>query len=406
MGRYDFESSGGNAGAAVLDILTKRRAEDRQKMLDEIMSKNSASQRAGEQERILASQQEREQSSVDSAAKNFDINADLSSVAESNPDLFRAMQKRGMTGQKAPGTTPSVSTETSFSDVNGNKLEGDEPAEGVPATLPSRTSIPQIQSFFRGNAEQQKAERIKTQRSKALADITSNPKMSRLEQVMSLANAGEEQLPGTAYSSTQPEKPYYIFDQDTGKLTQADPINGVVPTAGPGDPSVLTHTRPPQPQRQHFQYAGTDADGNPMNLNTDTGEYSTGRGNAGKIGPKPSNAGSGAAGKRGRQSVPANILMDMRKALTPTAGRPPDPNAVAQATNNLVASYDTVPDVKDTVLAILDGFMDPKTQEMRPDNRTRQQLIADHADAFTKADGSVDEAALAQFAELLSLIGR
>jgi hypothetical protein len=93
MPRYDFQSPTAAAGQGIQDILTKRREEARQALLDEITAKNAEQQRLASEENIKSSQENRTRQLFLDSVEGREMGEDLSTLP---PELLAEYQRRGM----------------------------------------------------------------------------------------------------------------------------------------------------------------------------------------------------------------------------------------------------------------------------------------------------------------------
>ena len=105
MARYNWISPGAAASESILETLTQRRAEERQRLLDEIAAKDAESMRAareaqirqgvvqmrGTEENILASQEGRERARFTPAIEQMGVGD-----KPSTPEMRSWMEKQGL----------------------------------------------------------------------------------------------------------------------------------------------------------------------------------------------------------------------------------------------------------------------------------------------------------------------
>lgn len=394
MSRYQFASASGAAGEGVLESIRQQREDDRRAALLEIQRQDSEQRRKVEQESILTSQQNREGSLLEDAQKGWDPGQDISGV---DPAILAAAKRRGLVNPNARKPVASVSTSEAVQDpeFSGPTQDADPtytPPTPAPAPLPESATKGE---FFIGNPKDRARER-RMKNVGGIMGVLQDPNTSQMDKIVALTNAMEEDnLPSQAYTSMQPEKPYLILDDADGSVKEAGKDSKGRPyTAPPGDNNILRRPRAPQPQRASYTFAGTSEDGRPVTL-VDGMPYTVDEAGkrvpfTGKLGAKPANPNAG----KGRQGIPPAILNALTTAQK-GAGKPGGQQAVQQAQEAVLSRYDTHPDVRETVRAVLHAT---------DDTRSNAEIVQDHADAFTGPDGQVDENQLNQFADLLALV--
>jgi hypothetical protein len=263
MSEYNFVSPGRCSRRWHSSILAQARAEQRQKLIDEITAKNAASQRAENEQQIAASkaamsrsQHQQDIEDLNVAANGLDVGEDLSN----NPQL-ELFKRYGLVGPKPAGTTPVVSTSESVSGVQG---QPDVPVDSTPTTItdaPTPSQTPPGTNYFVGRPEDRKRERVKRQVGDMISTL-GDPNIPNWQRMLAIYNATEQDIPANAATSMQPEKPMFTVSS-SGKITPVtDPSTHKPMTAPPGD-SPFIHL-PTPPQGAQPQFIGTDADGRPV----------------------------------------------------------------------------------------------------------------------------------------------
>jgi hypothetical protein len=374
MGKYQFVSPGAAAGAGILELLTQRREEERQRILDEITAKNAESQRAAQEQQIRASQEaveasrgQRERETLKASLPGRELGEDLGSLP---PELKELYKKYGMAGAKPKGITPAVGAEETFLDHPPTEEELDAMAKGAatPAAPPEEPGL-----YFSGTPQDRKTERIK----QAVGNFRPGSAMEGLnrqdiphwQRVIQAAGMFEQDIPGTAFTSMQPEKPRMFINPVTG---QATPILGPDKkpiTAGPGDESIIRGEQPRQEYPQSFQMVGTDPDtGKGIYLNQRTGKESVG---GFRVGPRPGTARQAATVKE-QDLVPVGTSQKLGD-LRGLADRSDQDNAryFETATNIIMSARVADPSVRDAALRVLNG-VHPLTNQPLTDETARE----------------------------------
>ena len=242
-----------------------------------------------------------------------------------------------------------------------------------------------------------------------LEAIKSNPeflKLPKLQQFILLRDAsikGEAMPPGEFWKEPEPLVPLPVYNQGTGKFEfPVGPDNKPV-LAKQGE-RPLVRTRPPvgpQAPTPTASHIGNDADGNPITFaNRFDAEGKPvyvdihGKRYTGQVSPKPT------AQPRGSQISASeyNRLATLRGKAAERSGifgvgsraaNPEDLDAYRQGQMNVISSYNTSPDVKDTVGDVLRSEEDQNTPT--------EEIIKRHRGIFNEQE-------LSDFADLLRVV--
>lgn len=380
--RYNFVSPGGEAVDALEGLMTQRKAEARQAMLDEIAKQNAESTRALQQRQIDAAD-------LEAAQYGLTMGQDVSQI---DPKYLEILKKHNMVGAN-PVPKPSVSTDTEFSmpgPVDGSFEEGQPTAqaEAAPAT-PEDTGI-----YFSGRPEERDRERIKQQIGSVIGQLN-DPNLSELEKFIMISAAMEDKngLPAGAYAASQPRNPFMVFDEESGKFDSVPGPDGKPMLAGPGDSPIIRRGYRPNDPQGSFSYAGTDPkSGLPVIMNNRTGVLSVGNI---AVGAKPT------AASELRSKIPPtlyNALATARGKAAPSAGifgvgggrvDPKGNEQYRQAQLNIVNAAPVTPDVKDTIIDVIN---DPEAA-----GTPTTEIIEAHKGVFNEKE-------LDEFSQLLFLV--
>lgn len=408
MGRYQFVSPGASAGGALLETLARQREEARRAMLDEVAAKDSESRRMMTQEQILSSQASRMNDAISSVKEANEAGNDLSGI---DPDILKEMKKRGMVSAAARPPIPNV--DTSMSDVVPTTPVDPNfvgPTEQAPPEAPTPVAPPAAPpnsgNYYVGG-QKDFDEKRKSRVGGEILTALQNPNLSQTERMGLFFKAASEgiQIPAGVATSLQPQAEMFSFDDETGKSAPILDQNGKPRLAGPGDPAMVHRSRPTREPAERFFQSGVDDTGHGVYVGNMTGNEHIGKNH---LNAKPSNAGAGA-GKKGRATVPATLLNKLSDAykIKQTAAKEA---AIYQAGENIISAYDTTPDVRDTVRAVLRGHKDPKSGKITPDTRTLPELIEDHSTPDAQGhyafdhNGTLDQDQMNQFSDLLALV--
>ena len=397
MARYNFTSPGAEAGAGILDILTQRRLEERQRMLDEIAAKDSESRRAQTEQQIKASQE-----AVQGAAQQRELTQLAAGEEGLEPgdqppaDLMNLFQKYGkvrapkmeeVPGEVVPFQNPQVGE---VGDITG-------PMEGVGEVVKPK--------FTKGGYVGSKEDRTRKRRFDQMGNVIgsmSDENVPYMEKLLRIAQAIEDpNLPGTFYTALDREQPQYTIDDETGKISRAvDPVTNE-PIRGS---SRVTHIpRPYRPLREP-RTAGTFLD-RPV-IDEATGKPDPTKAFMIQDGqltvvPVPSGLRMGARASTAKPTmVPAGLRQEYAKALADLEASKPwysdTPSTETETkVNNLrqaIIGYATSPSVKE---AVRDTLEDPASANV-PANAMAEML--EEAGVFTSEDEKT------QFIDVLSSI--
>lgn len=255
MARFDFQSPGAAFTGQIAEVLAKRKAEERQSMLDQLtmnadMRAQEAAQRdAAAQKAQLENQAfERNITELGLITRNM-RRGDDPTARGVNPELFELGKKYGMF-EEMP--TPQVSTTTDFVGPEGTVMENGIGAAPEAANTPP----PPPRWGFVGNAEERVEAEDVAGDAKLIARLMENPETRKQGQyLMDLANANRGRIPeGVAEKYLQPDVPFQIFDQATGELRDGGMVS---PHA-----QVATLPRPPRDHRPRNLMPVIDREGN------------------------------------------------------------------------------------------------------------------------------------------------
>lgn len=211
MPRFDFRSPGASAAEAIQELLTQRKMEARQAMLDKLSEENMQHQwKASDAQIDIATRgqkiaEDRERREADAQTEttwrnqigDLPDDANLESLKESNPELYNELVKRNMR-RVEPSKTPMVSSATSYSPTpKMGPLSDDELANealGAATNIEAPTQAgPEIPGgeFFVGTKDFQKQRRREAEYDR----IMQNPdfaKADELTKAMMLAKIDEK----------------------------------------------------------------------------------------------------------------------------------------------------------------------------------------------------------------------
>jgi hypothetical protein len=397
MPRYDFQSPTAAAGQGIQDILTKRREEARQALLDEITAKNAEASRAGQEESIKTSKENRARQLFLDSQEGREMGDDLSGLP---PELLAEYQRRSLLGPN-PNPQPSVSTETDFGGGEAPVVEGQ----------PSVQSTASHSNYYVGNKDQRKTERIRKNIGGVISQM-GDPNRSHIENMASLWQASEDPTaPAGLYTAAQPREPKVFVDA----YGNAKPIkvDGKSVMAGLGDDPIVRGTYPPQERRDTGTVYGPalDNNGQPipgkviMTQNGQLRVVDLPEGVSG-VGPRPSNAN------------PNNLILlpegtsqkiaDLRARATPGegfGGRRPTDLDVEKYYQGVTSAIQTAkvsdPSVRAAVQAIIDtwGQVDPDSGDSLEDTRSAEEL----ADELAQSPGATPRE-VEEFKRLLLIV--
>jgi hypothetical protein len=213
---YQFGSPLAAAGSALTDLLAQRKAEQRQKMLDDIAAQDAESMRASRQAQIEMSQAQTEMAQERAELERmnaFLAGNPMGTEVPEDSEFLDILRKFNRVQQGSPIPTPGVNTGESYS--FGEAIEESDTAD---------------KWFIRGTIEEQERERLAGLASNYAntLDITDPRQKTAYDQIMA-SLATESGMPDI--SSMFAERfPAVIFDEPTGQLRQ--------------DSSVTTPTQP------------------------------------------------------------------------------------------------------------------------------------------------------------------
>lgn len=386
MSRYNFTSPGAAAGEGIVNILAQRRAEARQKMIDEIDRQNSESARRLQQEQLTASQQRRELEQLGAQTESMPYDAEVT-PATPGFDLMRKYNRL------QPKPTASVSTSESFTPAEGQEgMEFEQqPGAGLPQEpMPVGPDTP-VRYGYAGTREDQERNRANREIS---ALLERHPDMSdEAKQAVEFAMAsGDLSSLGAGFWQTFKQgKGRIIYDSDSG--TWQELPDGIT------DVTVIPRT--PQGPRDTMQDLGPARDeaGNEIKgkrvviQNGQLTVVDLPKG-IGDIAPKPSP--TSAKTEPLISDADWRLIADLASRTDAQSQR-----EAANLTRNKVASAPVSdPNIREAVLVVMDGF-NPLTQKPLTDADTAETLT----DEMEAVEGVTQEE-LDQYFELLTFAGR
>lgn len=361
MPTYSFTSPGAAAGQAMQDVLTQRREEARQRLLDEIAAKDAESTRAARaaqvkatEESVLASQAQREKERLAIATEG------LKPGADAPPGFEEAFQKAGL--MVAPSIEETPAEPLPFQ----TPLVGEE-VQGIEGLLDIGQPVkPEAKrGGYRGTEEQQdKARRV--EQAKKVFGVFQDTAASKPEKTAALIQAILESgdIPAGGFApilaSPEPPKGRFAFDPVNKKsipmldpsgrqiTTEEDVMELSYPPRGPAESPLIFLFEDPDTKRPVYRM------GNKPVISDDSGNFVEYRG---KAGVKPT-----AASVRAFR-VPASLAIDYADALRTLeqgkgmlwnrAGKKEDV-AAANALKQQIINYAKLPTVKEAIRKTLD----------------------------------------------------
>lgn len=219
------------------DILNQKKAESRQKLMDDLNKRNVESEMESRAENTRSMAEQRDAQAQQKylqllTAGGHEVDEDVSGL---DPKMLDVGEKAGLVKHSLPSPIPSVTTS---SESDGNQI--DAPSTSVQAPLPPLTG-----KFYKGNPDQIKQARIKSNVGQFQQAMTANPNMSPMDKLMGLYGAFEDQPDASAVAQTlKPDVPDYIVNADDGKVdVLRDPVTHK-PVSGA---HVTVRSRTPQP---------------------------------------------------------------------------------------------------------------------------------------------------------------
>jgi len=365
MGRYNFISPGAAAGDSIVDVLTARRAEERQRLLDEIASKNAEVNRRATESNIKLQGERGEREQLDFADDTWQQGDDLSNI---DPVILEIARRTGRLGPAPQGPVPSTSAK-----VSGEAEPMDDAGEllGPPQTMalprdpnvevvepPAMPTPPSHQNYYRGSADDQKRTRVNKNTQAFLDQLKANPDMSEIERILGANTVQENEgvLPAGFWNALQEREQFHSYDPETNKLTPQVDAEGKPVRAPRGRDPIIMRSREPRELRDTGQYLGPvmGPDGQPvpgkiMMIQNGRPAIVDLPGGAASIGAKPT-----AASQSKKDQVPVPLM----NAFTNSLGRGPGGvrqpvEKQLQAAQAIISNYPTHPDVRETISDIL-----------------------------------------------------
>lgn len=258
MARFDFQSPGAAFAGEITDLLAQRKAEERQRMLDQLTVNadtraQEVASRQGEEHKaqMLAMQQQQaaaaqqmELGKVGALGWGLDADDDLSGMA---PEDLALMQKWGRV-KNLP--TTQVSTDVEFSTPEGEALEGGP----VEAPVPAPPAQPRL--GYVGTPEQRERQRLRSQSSNLIAGLMQNPKTAETGAFLAqLAQANDGLVPGDVMAQfLAPESPIGVFHEPTGQVT----FGGKPASSMPSNAKVFSQGHAPYRAPRQWINGGID----------------------------------------------------------------------------------------------------------------------------------------------------
>lgn len=251
MGKYDFTSPGAAAGSGIMEVMTQRRAEARQRMLDEIAAKDSESERNLRDIQGQTAKTQSEIAQFEEARKNWHAGQQVTGPMADIAAKYNAL------GKDPNQPTPQVSTEESFSVPDDPSAQVEQPVgPNQPVTLPKADTG---SNFYQGSQEDQTRERRRANMDRVKQAIAAHPDMSEMEKMLTVSQALEDpNLPGEFWKTLEDPQAVNSFDPVSNKVTPLMGKDGK-PITTRGNQTIIDRGRPPVgPQPQ---FVGTDSKG-------------------------------------------------------------------------------------------------------------------------------------------------
>lgn len=381
-------SSGFAVSSTLQNILNRKKADQRQAMIDELSRKKIESGISVDEEnaRGLAANREmlntvREGQMINDFGKQHTMGDDLSTV---DPMFLRVLQKHGMISESPLKLQPQVTTSEA-------PQTGGAPTPEQLDAMAANAPHPEAKkgTYFSGMPEQVEEERRRSDLggliSRGIFSDTSD--MSPSERMVALAQAmGDKNVPSSVYSSMEPQGNLYVTDEASGKTSaQLGPDGKPIHTGRQGN-VFQVRNRPPQGgQPQAFSHTGPN------------GETIWSWIRPGENIPTDSHRGNPAAPVRQGDLLPPAIANQLAKFKT--AARPSMFTTKAQSDR-----FKTYGDTALTMASrrVSDPSVITAIQQIRNnpnEKRPNDQIIKDIA-----ADPNVKPDELADFTELLYLV--
>jgi hypothetical protein len=385
-GRYNWVSPGAAAGSAIEDILLQRKAEERQRMLDEITRQNADLNRQQTEASIASHKKAEERATLEAILPTLERDEPITNHPQ------RDLLERYGYASKIP--VPKVDTTATFASPDGM---GDFVTQSEGINLPGaykadntvdEVSQPEPQLGFKGTEKQRERDR-KIKRANELAtELKAAKTPEERAAILFKADSEEIDMSGPAWSNlTRESRPTYIMDDATGELKQAAniPDNANIirrPRApiGPQGPAPRLFKSTDGKQRRWFRPGENIPDG----WAPDTG----------------------AGGNQQRVVPPAlrNNLTNARKLMEKR--EPGGAGAFYQAQQNIISDFEqrglASSDVAEAVRDVLRDLNDPKYQDgwfqSGEEPPTYDEIVEGHQGLFSTPEE------LEQFKDLLANI--
>jgi hypothetical protein len=398
MGKYDFKSPGAEAGSAIEDLLTKRREEARQALLDQMAQQNAEANRRATEENIRTSKERSLNQEVEAVEAGLEPKDDLSRI---EPRLLDVLRQRGRVGQ-VQVDNPQVETSVSFASPDGM---GDFVTQGemnLPGALgPDNLSTfepnkgPKFIEAYLGDRDQRRRERVRDNIGRVISSM-GDVNVSPAERMMALYQAMETDTgnpPAGIWDLFEPGQEVVAYDEATGKFM--DP-SGKVLTKLPKNARVVERPRPPQGVHQSFSYAGVDPkSGLPIVMGSRPGEgglpvmFSGGQPYAGAIAPKPT-----ATSGKPQDILPDGAVKELAALRAKADRSDQDGRNYLESVANRISIAKVLPDVKTAVRDVMSTIGTPQE-----DTRTAQEIAAE-----MKQDPEATDEEIMQFINLLIMV--
>lgn len=392
--------------ASTLDnILTTRKAEQRQAMLDEISKRNVESEITSRDENTKSLADQRSALADEHYLKmiqdsGFDPDQDLSKI---DPRMLAVAEKTGYIKHSRLSPTPSVSTSEDFRSATDDPRtqstydgpNANEPSFTMPGDTSTTTGSPTEEqgTFFKGTREDQEANRLQTDMQPLIeSGFFTDPKVSDIQKMLTINRLFRQKPTTTEFTGLlKPKGNRYVMGMD-GKVTQATGPDGT--PLGTED-QITPVPRPATAPAPSFSYGGVDPKtGMPISMDNRSGHFRVAPATElpNGIAPKPTAASQG----NGLTSADVTLLGKLRAKAVASPGivsagapNPRDVAAFDQVIEGITSKYHASPNVK---AAIRDLLYDPNA-----DNSTNQEIVEGHKGDFSDVEA-------AQFQDLLSII--
>ncbi len=270
--RFEFESPGAAFTGTIAQVLTQRKAEERQRLLDSLQftAEQRAEQEAQRQaerdaqsiaasKAQMASQQlhdEMAKAGALAAPRRMGDNPEEIGYAPEDVDLLRKY------GYIKDVPVPQVSTGSeTFTDEQG------VPAEG-PAAAPVATPAPKMRPSFVGSQQEQADEEDKRNSAMLISQLLQDEKTKPLGMsLMHMAEANNGKIPKEANQLLEPNAPVYVWNEGTGRVEASN--QNLPPNA-----KVVTQPRPYRDyaQRQWIATRNVGPNGGQILFDPNSGE--------------------------------------------------------------------------------------------------------------------------------------